>query len=99
MVAALLAFALPAVLSHFGVGLLAPVLANVMGAGAATAAAKVVASGAAKGVRDLLAHVAAGHDVTPEQRTWLQANRQELQIDPKFVPGQDGPPVWGNPKG
>lgn len=100
MLTALLSFGVPLLLSHLGVSLGAPALAGLFGARVATAAGAAGARKlAAVGVRKIIAHIAAGHDVTPDQRAWLDANRQELYLPPKFDPDASaGPDLYTAPR-
>lgn len=99
MLTALLSFGVPLLLSHLGVSLGAPALAGLFGARAATAAGSAGAKLAAAGVKRIIEHIAAGRDVTPEQRAWLDANRQELYLPPKCDPDASaGPDLYTAPR-
>lgn len=101
-ITALVSFGLPALAGHFGVGLIAPVIASMVGKRAAVAVATVGAKAAGKtaaaGVKGIIQHIANGGQVTDEQRAWLETHRQELYLPPKYDPATAGPDTWTVPK-
>lgn len=96
MISALLAFAVPAVLAHFGAG---AAITGIFGAVGGRLATRAITGGAAAGIKALLQHIHQGKPVTDEQRAWLNDNAEALYLVPKLQPGADQiPPIWDTPK-